>query len=167
MKGRMCPTCKNESLPDSNICEKCEFPFNGTEKEKSIHIGRFIGKKGIIIDSEDSLTKSQNLLYFAAGFYILGVIINFSLLLNNIFTLLLNITIIIIIAGSGILLKKSPLLFLIIPLAVLLTLYIFNFIINPNTLFEGIIFKLLILSSLFYSIYNYISSEKFKKKYNF
>ena len=163
----MCPACKNESLPDSSVCEKCEFPFNGTEKEKSIHIGRFIGKRGVIFDSEDSLTKSQNLLYFAAGFYILGVIINFSFLLNNIFALLFNVIVIIVIAGSGILLKKAPLLFLIIPLAVLLTLYTINFIIDPNTLFNGIIFKFLILGSLFYSIYNYISSEKFKKKYNF
>ena len=167
MSDKVCPACKNDNEEHNNICIKCEFPFNGSEKEKSIHIGKFIGKRGVIVDSEDSLTKSQNLLYFAAGLYVLGVIINFSALSNNILALLFNFAVILVIAVSGLLLKKSPLLFLIIPLLVLLTIYISDWIYDPNTIYRGILFKLLILGSLIYSIYNYLASEKFKKKYNF
>ena len=72
-----CPACKNVNETDIDSCVRCEFPFNGSDKEKSIHIGKFIGQKGIITDSEDSLTKSQNFLYLAAAFYLVGVIVNF------------------------------------------------------------------------------------------
>ncbi len=167
MESNVCPACKNDNDSNINLCVKCEFPFNGTEKEKSIHIGRFIGKKGIIFDAEDSLTKSQNLLYLAAGFYILGLIVNFSILLNHLIALVFNIVVIIVIALSGFLLKKSPLLFLIIPLTVLLMVYFLNYLVDPNSILRGILFKFLILGSLIFSIYNYLVSEKFKKKYNF
>lgn len=167
MENKVCPACKNENENSNEFCIKCEFPFNATDKEKSIHIGRFIGKKGIIVDADDALTKSQNLLYLAAGFFLLGIIINFSVLLNNWFALLFNVVVVAVIVVSGALLKKSPLLFLIIPLFVLLSIYISNYLYDPNTLMQGIVFKCLILGSLIYSIYNYLASEKFKKKYNF
>ncbi|GAA3605861.1 hypothetical protein Q4Q39_11515 [Flavivirga amylovorans] len=167
MENKACPACKNDSDLNVNLCPKCEFPFNGTEKEKSIHIGRFIGKKGIIFDAEDSLTKSQQLLFLAAGLYLLGVIINFSVLLNDLLALIFNTVVIIVILASGVLLKKAPMLFLIIPIIVLLFVYGINYAINPDSLTRGIFFKCLILGSLIYSIYNYLASERFKKKYNF
>ncbi len=166
MEIKTCPACKNENNIEVNFCELCDFPFEGSEKEKSIHIGKFIGKKGIIIDSEDSLTKSRNLLLIAAGFYLVGSIINYPLLLEYLILLIVNVIIILVITTSALLLKKAPLLFLIIPLTLLLIIYISNFIINPDTLLNGIIFKVLILGSLVYSLYNYVASKKFKKKFN-
>lgn len=166
MSEKVCPSCKNQNEANVGFCCKCEFPFNASDKEKSIHIGKFISNKGIILDSEDSLAKSQNLLYLAAGFYIIGVIINFSTLKQDIFSLIFNIGVIFIIALCGYLLKKSPLIFLSIPLALLLFIYTINYLIDYRTLMQGIIFKILILGSLIYSIYNYKLSEKFKKKYN-
>ncbi|WP_406683555.1 hypothetical protein N1F78_12810 [Seonamhaeicola sp. MEBiC1930] len=166
MESKICPACKNENLSRADNCQICEFPFTGSEKEKSLHIGKFISDKGIIIDSEDSLNKSRNLLFLAAGFYILGAIINYSLLLNNLFALVFNVVVILIIVVSGVLLKKSPLIFLSIPLILLITIYAINYLADPNTLINGIIFKMIILGSLGYSIYNYLASKKFKKKYN-
>lgn len=166
MENKMCPACKNTSDNDHKICIKCQFPFEGTEKEKSIHIGRFIGDKGIIFDAEDALVKSRNLLFIAAGLYALPVVINISALLTDLFVLGFNILVIITFVISGVFLKKSPLTFLILPLALLLAIYTINFLIDPNTLLQGILFKLLIISSLVYSIYNFTASEKFKKKFN-
>lgn len=161
-----CPACKNENEVEVGLCETCNFPFSGTDKEKSIHIGRFISQKGVIVDSHDALTKSQFLLYLAAGMYTLSVIINFSLLLNNLFALIFNAAVILVLIVSGILLKRAPVVFLLVPFFVLLSIYVSNYVIDPRTLFQGIAFKLIILGSLVYSIYNYAKSEKFKKKFN-
>ena len=163
---KSCPACKNDVTAADEICDVCQFPFNGSEKEKSIHIGRFISQKGVIVDSQDSLTKSQYLLYLAAGMYTLSVVINLSLLLNNLFTLIFNAAIILVLIVSGILVKKAPIVFLLVPLFVLLSIYISNYVIDPSTLHQGIAFKLIILGSLIYSIYNYARSESFKKKFN-
>lgn len=163
---KVCPACKNEIDTNNQFCDRCEFPFEASEKEKSIHIGKFISNKGIIVDSDDSLAKSQNLLYLAAGFYILGIIINFSVIKQDLFSLIFSVVVIFIIALCGFLLKKAPLIFLCIPLALLFFIYTINYLSNPRTLAQGIIFKILILGSLIYSIYNYKLSERFKKKYN-
>ncbi len=166
MEHKICPACKNENNSSNTLCDKCEFPFEGTEKEKSIHIGRFIGDKGIIFDAEDALKKSQYLLFLAAGLYTLPVIINFSFLLNDPFALAFNGLIIITFIVCSLFIKKSPLTFLILPLVLLLAVYTINFIVDPNTLVQGILFKVLIISSLIYSIYNFVVSEKFKRKFN-
>ncbi len=75
MENNNCPACKTEFSERVEFCSKCEFPFNGTEKEKAIHIGRFIGKKGVIADSSIYIKKSQNILYFIAGLNIFSLIL--------------------------------------------------------------------------------------------
>ncbi|OEK07685.1 hypothetical protein A8C32_17045 [Flavivirga aquatica] len=167
MDLKYCPACKNDNNSKVDFCIKCDFPLTGTEKDKSIRIGKFIGKKGIIFDADNSLEKSRKLLYYAAAFFILGIIINFSSLTNNILALGFNISIAMVILTCGILIKKAPLVFLLIPLILLLSIYGLNYMYDPTSLPRGIFFKLLIIGSLIYSIYNYLASEKFKKKYNY
>jgi len=166
MESKICPACKNDNLVKADYCQFCRFPFNGSEKEKSIHIGKFISDKGIVVDSEDSLYKSRNLLFLAAGFYALGVIINYKILINNILVLIINLAVITIIVVCAVFLRKAPLLFLIIPLILLLTIYLLQYLVDPNSIMRGILYKMIILGSLGYSIYNYLASQKFKKKYN-
>ena len=165
METKVCPACKNDVGVAEINCSICEFPFEGTEKEKSIHIGRFIGKKGVIIDAEDHLIKSRNLLFLAAGFYALGTFINLSFLLKYPVALIINIAVISILVMCGILIKRAPLFFLIFPLALLFSIYLSNYLNDPSSIYNGILFKIIILGSLIYSIYLYLASKKFKKKY--
>ncbi|MBT8327480.1 MAG: hypothetical protein KJP21_07135 [Bacteroidia bacterium] len=166
MEAFVCPACKNEHPKDENICRICDFPFNGTEKEKSIHIGKFIGKKGIIQDAEANLDKSRNLLFFVAILNFVGIAINYEAVFQNIIAIIISFGIPIIIIFCAFLIKKSPLIFLGIPLALMFLVYSIEIFIDPNEWLRGIFFKLIVLGILGYGIYNYIASENFKKQYN-
>lgn len=45
LKNLNCPACKAEQIENVEFCKNCKFPFNGTDKEVAIHIGKFIKKK--------------------------------------------------------------------------------------------------------------------------
>jgi len=166
MSAKICPACKNYNNEEIRLCEKCEFPFFGTEKEKSIHIGRFINKRGVIFDANDSIRKSQNILLLVIGLNILGLIINFDFLINNKVILFLDILIIISFGVCAFMLKKAPVLFTVIPLVIILTLYTVNFIVDPRSILNGILMKLIIVGTLVYSVFLHVKSKKFKEKYN-
>ena len=55
-----CPACKKENPKIAIFCETCNYPFEGTEKEKAIHIGRFVTKKGVTVDSEIQINRSRS-----------------------------------------------------------------------------------------------------------
>ena len=167
MNSKNCPACKNDNSIESLFCDKCEFPFEGTEKEKSIHIGRFINKRGVIFDANDSIRKSQNILLLVIGLYILGLAINFEFLMNNKIFFVIDILIVISFGVCAFMIKKAPVLFTVIPLVIILTLYTVNFIADPISILNGIIMKLIIVGTLVYSIFLHISSSKFRKKYNY
>jgi len=166
MEQVFCPACKNEHIISEDLCRICQFPFNDTQKEKSIHIGRFIGEKGIIQDSNDNLDKSRNLLFLVAMLNIVSIVINYKLIFQNVLVAIITLSIPAIIIVSALLIKKSPIVFLSIPLLLMLTIYLIEYILNPYSLLRGIVLKVFVVGLLGYSIYNYIISQNFKKRYN-
>ncbi|MDY7393804.1 hypothetical protein UMM65_00985 [Aureibaculum sp. 2210JD6-5] len=161
-----CPACKKEFETEIDKCTRCNFPFNGTEKEKGIHIGEFINKKGVSYDLDDSLGRSQKILYFIAGLNALFIAV---ILVNGNYDsigLSLSILFTVTILLSAFFLKKNPVLFSIIPLALIIGITLFNYLIDPNTLINGIVLKIIIIGSLIYTIYLSVQSKKFSKKYS-
>ncbi len=165
MEYKTCPACKNESSEEQISCMSCDFPFDGTEKEKSIHIGKFISQKGVIYNADDALKKSQIILFAVSILFLINIGFNFSELRLNSVALILNMAITGIIALSAFLVKKEPYLFLILPLVMFIVLYVSNYLINPESLLQGIVLKCIILGSLIYSLYSHITAQQFKKKY--
>ncbi|MBP2831599.1 hypothetical protein J8281_05300 [Aquimarina sp. U1-2] len=161
-----CPACKKEVASNEDICPTCDFPFNGSEKEKSIHIGRFINKKGIIIDSNNALKGIRNILFIVATFQILKLLISINQGFNDIFTIGIYVFLSLTFILSGILVKKSPLLFTIFPLILLLGLYFLQYLVDPTSIYSGIFFKIAIIGGMLYSVFLTIKSNKFKKTYN-
>jgi len=165
MEKTICPACKKEHIEQLDICNNCSFPFNGTEKEKAIHIGRFINKKGVLTDSSDSIKKSQLILFAIAGFNALfliaglfnGNLLPIDIILNTIVTLTFLL--------CGFFIYKKPVLLTVIPLILIIGINILNYFIEPSSIFRGIIIKLIIIGSLIYSIYLIKSAENFKKEY--
>lgn len=163
MENKSCPSCKNESPSSYDSCSYCKFPFNGTEEEKSKHIGLFISQKRILDKSAEEITKSKNLLFIITAFNVVG------LFLNEFDTLGLIITIVstLIILLCAIFLEKNPKILTIIPLGLIFSIYLINFLIEPNTLTKGIMFKILIIGGLSYNLYTLYQADKFKKQNNF
>ncbi len=166
MNVKECICCKNEVLENSTNCEFCNFPFFGSEEEKSIHIGKFIVNKRVISNSEESLDKNQYLLYFISAITFVTAIIFCTKFEGFYFETGLNFLIGFVILFCGYYLKKNPIMLTIIPLVLILSIYSLNYFLDPKTLFNGIIFKIVIISSLVYNIFLILKSDSFKKNHN-
>jgi hypothetical protein len=163
---KKCPTCKivYELQPDK--CDNCGYPFSGTDKDKSHFVAHQVLKKGKISDTRDRIKNARIILFVIAGFNIIvpffkysdtdfgGVLIGLSILIGLIFLVF------------GILAKRKPFISILIPLVLLLVFYLLGFIVEPATLFRGILWKALFIGGLLYGLISIKESEKIKKESN-
>lgn len=165
MEKIICPACKKEYTEALNNCDNCDFPFNGTEKERAVHIGRFINKKGVLIDSDTTITKIQKLFYGIAGFNIMLLVIH--LLLGSLYIInsFLDFIFFAIFLICGIFIRKRPLVFTITPLVFMIGINALYYLIDPQIALRGILYKITIVGCILYSIYIVLKARGFEKKY--
>lgn len=160
----ICPTCKSNYENQPQICTKCGFPFNGTEKEKSLFIGQQILKKGNVNDTKDRIKLARVILWIIGGLNILTPFIFYN---NNpareVF-IITGLVLGLIFIGFGFLTFKKPFISILIPLIILILFYTIAAIAEPITLFQGIVWKVVFLSGLIYSLISIIQAEKIKKE---
>ena len=115
-----CPACKKENPKIAIFCETCNYPFEGTEKEKAIHIGRFVTKKGVTVDSEIQINRSRSILFIIAiinGLAIaMGIVnsVDYSIT-DHVFNIIITSVFIL----CAITIKKNPFVKILIPLLLL------------------------------------------------
>jgi len=160
----ICPVCKSNYDSPQEICKTCNFPFSGTEKEKSIFIGQQILKKGSIDDAKVSIKRARIILFLIGGFQILNGFIfylqNPALEREVIFQLILGL----IFIGFGIFVFQNPLVFVSISLGILVSIYLVSAIIDSTTLLKGISWKAVYLFGLIYSLVKILQADKIRKQ---
>ncbi|MGC6430381.1 MAG: hypothetical protein ACON5F_05005 [Jejuia sp.] len=162
----ICPNCKSEVSQVELECEHCGFPLAGTDKEKAIFIGRQISNKSKIGDAKESQAKAQRILYIVAGFQILnGVLVYFNTksLIDTAFYIVLGL----LLGVFGFFSSKKPILFLSLALALILGYYVLLYLINPELVFRGSMWKVVIIGFLGYGIWNAIEAKELKKQNKF
>ncbi|MEW4922180.1 hypothetical protein [Algibacter sp. 2305UL17-15] len=161
-----CPNCKEEVSQVEIDCENCGFPLSGTDKEKSIFIGRQISNKAKIGDAKESQAKAKKILYvigalqLANAFLVYGQTKSFD---DAIFYFVLAV----LFGVFAYLSPKKPILFLSLALALLLGYYAFLYFIDPELIFRGILWKIVFVSFLVYGIWNANEERELKKKHSF
>ncbi|UZR99287.1 hypothetical protein [Chondrinema litorale] len=162
----ICPTCKVEYGIEPAQCNHCGFPFAADDKAKSKFIADQIIKKGSIGDTTDRLNVSRNILFAIAAvnlFYTFLLISNLGFNIISIFDLVVVATFLFF----GFYIKKKPLISVVIPLSLLIFFYILQALIDINILFNGIVWKIVFIMVLSFSIYSILKSEKIKKESSF
>jgi len=155
-----CPNCTAVFSTPINNCAACGYPFSGTDREKSSFIAQQIMKKGDIDDARESLKTAKRTLFIIGTINIVIVLfmggssfyVGLSLFIGAIFILF------------GFMVKKSPLVFLVIPLLLLLMFYMGDAIADPLTIFNGLVLKIAYVSSLTYAIVRIVRADKLKKE---
>ncbi len=165
----VCPTCKTNYESKPLICAKCGFPFLGTEKEKAIFIGKQISKKSQISDTQSKIKRARVILWVIGGLmFVSGFFIKTggSTLTDSI-EVVIRLVIGLIFIAFGFLTYKKPLISILIPLILLLLNYTIAAIINPYTLMQGFVLKIIFLGSLGYALLGIFQAEKIKKESDF
>ncbi|MFI2742675.1 hypothetical protein ACG2LH_08045 [Zhouia sp. PK063] len=167
METSYCPSCKLalEEEPTGN-CIRCNYPFHGTEAEKSKHIGEFISQKGIGLDLEAIVKRCQRYLFIVTA---IQLVVSFIGIMNNSVSfifLLLNGFVVCSFFLCALFLKKNPVVFSIIPMAIVIMIFIVDYLFAPELLLSGIKTKLIILALLGYCVYIATKAEGFNKKFS-
>lgn len=159
----LCPICqsKYDTLPDN--CTKCNYPFSGTDKEKSIFVGQQVLKKSTVKGTKDKIKRARIILWVIGGLNIIAS----PFIYDELYVLIVGIIIGIVFIGFGFLTYKSPFISILIPLILLILLYTIGTIDDPSTFFHGILWKILFLSGLVYALIGIGEAENIKKESNF
>lgn len=159
-----CPTCKSAFEQQPDKCGNCGYPFSGTPDERAHFVAHHILKKGKLSDTKDSIKQARIILFIIAGFNIIVPIFSFANTQSGWIVMEISMLIGILFLIFGIMAKKKPFISLLIPLILLITAYLVNFIIEPITLLQGILWKIIFIGALVYSLMNIRESEKIQKE---
>lgn len=158
-----CPACKNENSEIAIYCELCQYPFEGTDKEKAIHIGRFVSKKGVKYDKDDSFIRSQKIIGFIAVTNLLFLGATYKFLPNGWIISQLIIAAIFLFCAFTI--RKHSFIKVLIPLIIILLPTILLLIISPSDFIVNIAVNMIYIAALIYSLVLVKSYEKFVNKF--
>jgi hypothetical protein len=160
---KTCPSCKKENSEIAIVCERCQFPFEGTEKEKAIHIAQFISKKGVKYDKDEYLKKSQMVLGFIAALDIIYLMFTYNFLPDTV--LYTNVFMILLFAFCAITIRQAPIIKILIPLSILCVSSLLMVLINASAFFVPLVFRGIYIAILGYTLYMIRSTQKFSQKY--
>ncbi|QQS50991.1 MAG: hypothetical protein IPM71_15665 [Bacteroidota bacterium] len=159
-----CPTCKTEYEQQPDNCGNCGYPFSGTDKEKSHFVAHQILKKGKISDTKENIRNARIILFVIAAFNILLPILKYSEVTNGGVQIGIGIFIGFIFLFFGIIAKKKPFISILIPLILLIIFYALIAIIQPISLVQGVVWKVIFITGLVYSLITIKESDKIKKE---
>ena len=159
-----CPNCKTDYETTPDQCANCGYPFAAGDKEKSQFIARQIMKRGKIKDTRNSIRSARIILFIIASINIIfPVIISLTRPVHEI-TLVLGLITGLVFLVFGFTAKKYPFISVLIPLIFLVIVYGLSAIADPSSIMRGILWKIIFLSILIYSLVNIIQSEQIKSE---
>jgi hypothetical protein len=158
-----CKICKIQVLDSTVACQTCGYPTTGTSEEKSSFTAKLVMQKSDVLESISRLKKSRYLLFSLGVYYI---IIPFAFLPEMSPTIVyqLNIGLGLTFMGFGFLAFKKPLIALGIPLALTVLYFLILLLIDISYIWNGLIWKMLVLVGLGYGFFSVRKAEKILKE---
>lgn len=156
-----CPVCSHGVEIPAEKCSSCGYPFSGTEKEKSIFIAHHIMNKEHMVDTGKIIKQARLVLFIIGGLIILTGILTQQ---ANPFSIAISIGVGSLFIFFGFLTKKEPFISILIPLILLLLNYAGMAVSDPLSIAKGILWKVLFIGVLLYSLINVWKAQKIKRE---
>lgn len=154
-----CSKCNTPITLETVFCSECGYPEHGTEQDVAKFHARNVMKKNEHIDADKKIKSARNVLYVMAGItFLFGFIYFFQD--QDIAILVTNVVLGLIYLVLGSWTSKKPLVAILLGLLLYLTTIIISAIVDPATIIQGIIFKILIIAYLGKGVYSASSIKK-------
>lgn len=156
-----CHYCKSTGLKDEDkFCFNCGFPQGGTQEEMKMFIWRIKNKQQLLLDKKKSVKKATTILYILAGInFVFGIILGLIVEIN-IPILIVSVVVAGIYFTLGLWSAKQPFPAILSGFFVYIALNVINAIADPNTIYMGILWKVLIISGFIYGYKAVKDSQK-------
>src|SRR5258706_112174 len=141
--------CENCGCPCPNnqkFCSKCSFPINGTAEEKNQFKAKVSGHKFLAKEAEKELKKPRIIICVLAGIvFLMGL---YQGLANDDFvTMIVNLCISLLYLILAAWANKNPFGAILTALIVYITINVINAFVEPLSLFQGIILKIIFIGA--------------------
>jgi len=148
-----CSQCSSLMNNNDVFCNSCGFPEKGTSQEQAKFHARVVMKKSNKNDATKKVKSARNTLYFVGGFT--GLIgIGSYFLLADVAILVTNVILAAIYVVLALWSTKKPLAALLSGLLLYITVIVINGVFEPETLYQGVIWKVIIISYLGKGLYS-------------
>lgn len=146
-----CSHCNLEMQWEQKYCNECGYPEGGTPQEQSGFHARQVMKKRGKAEASSRIKKGRNILFIVAGIsFLSGVYYYFKL--DDSSVLIVNTVLSLCYLSLGFWSQKKPLVALMLGLLVYLTTLVLTGLIEPETIYKGILLKIFILVYMFKGI---------------
>jgi hypothetical protein len=147
----ICYYCKSTGLKESDLyCPNCAFPNRGTQTQMKKFIWNVSNKKKLLAEQKKAIHKARNILYILAGInFLFGIImglaisIDFGILLAGVIGGVIYLTL-------GLWSRKQPFPAILSGFFVYIVFNLVSAISNPHTLYQGLLWKVIIISGFVY-----------------
>lgn len=147
-----CYCCKTVYKEDDKFCGNCGYPFQATPEEQKQFSIKYSVNKFSKDDIEKKVKEARIVLFVIAGFTVVqGAIIYFKE--ESGLLLVVNIILAAIYAGLGFWAKKKAFAAILTGTLIYLSVMILNAFVNPLTIIQGIIFKVVFLVAFIKAAY--------------
>ncbi|MGB0522663.1 MAG: hypothetical protein ACPGJS_06870 [Flammeovirgaceae bacterium] len=157
-----CNNCKREARDEEQICEVCNYPIQGTDKEKAVFIAKQVTQKSDVQEAIQRVKTSRIILFVIGAFYLVMPFISAANRSSN-FVLGINIFLGLLFLGFGFLSLKKPKIALLIPLILIVMYYLLLLFIDPYYLWTGVLWKVIILVGIGYGYFSVSKADKILK----
>ncbi len=164
----ICKYCNKEYSDTINNCPFCEFPKNGTEEMKMNYLVKREQYHATIKKAEQKILTVTVLVFIIAVLVIIQIVLSY--LNPNVpnFILITNIIISVLYIMAGVFVSKKPILITTMSLILYISIIILNYLLFSESLSDGIIFKVIIISvfaiGILYSVKAVKSQKALKEK---
>lgn len=154
-----CKMCETHVHTESTFCTNCGYPEHGTDKDVAVFHAHNAMEKNKNIDADKRVKSARTTLYVMAGIsFIFGLILFFNDL--DIAALFADLILCIIYLCLAYWSKQKPVMALLLGLLLFLTTMILSALIDPSTLLQGFLWKILIIFYLGKGIYSASAVKK-------
>jgi len=141
---KVCSHCNASLEENQKFCTSCGYPEDGTEKEKAVFHADRVMAHSKSKEAPKLIRKARNTLFFIAGItFLYGVVIFF--IQDDPATLIAAALMAVIYLILGFWSQQKPLVALVLALLLYVTNIVLSLILDPETIFNGIILKVIII----------------------
>jgi hypothetical protein len=143
----VCEHCNSINGPLSKYCSQCSFPIRGSEEEKASFQLTVSSRRRFFDDAMGKIKSARSAIFgLAALFFIFGLFMGFGM--GDYATMIVNLVLCVIYLVLAAWCNQNPFGALLTAFIIYLTLIVINMLIDPATLFQGIIIKIVIIAWL-------------------
>jgi hypothetical protein len=161
----VCYYCKSTGLTEAdNFCPNCGFPQKGNQAQMKRFIWTINNKHTLLENQKKAVNKARYILFGLAGLFTLFSILLGAVLKFDLATLVSNFIIAAIYLGIGLWSLKNPFPAILTGFFLYITIIVINAILDPVSIFSGLLIKGFIIGGFIYGYKGVKESEALEEE---